>query len=122
MMDESAVVGAYGENAAAKYLRAKGYAILDANFTVKSGEIDLVAEKNGEIAFIEVKTLRGIGFLRPIEKVTPEKFRRVVSASQLWLLRRGEKRPYHYDVIEVLAPDDLTAKPRGIEHTEAVRA
>lgn len=54
-------IGVYGEQYAAHYLRSLGYRIVDANFRVRGGEIDLVAEppseqKESELVFVEVKS------------------------------------------------------------------
>lgn len=63
-MAEHNEIGKIGENIATKYLKTKDYKIIDRNFHVKSGEIDIIASKNGfnfhvksgDLAFIEVKT------------------------------------------------------------------
>jgi len=49
-------VGDRGENAVARYLKLRGYRILARNYTVKSGEIDIIARRFSYIVFIEVKT------------------------------------------------------------------
>ena len=51
-------VGKKGEDAAAAFLQKKGYKILQRNFHIKGGEIDIVAEKDNTLVFIEVKTRR----------------------------------------------------------------
>ena len=50
--------GSRGERAAAKELYKKGYKILDMNYCRKGGEIDIVAEKDGIVVFVEVKARR----------------------------------------------------------------
>ena len=57
---KNSLIGAYGEHLAAKFLREDNYDIKAANFKTYTGEIDLIAEKNGVICFVEVKT-RQIG-------------------------------------------------------------
>ena len=52
----SKLVGAYGEQLAARHLRIKGYKILAANYRTGVGEIDIIAEKINVICFVEVKT------------------------------------------------------------------
>ncbi len=49
-------LGRFGENAVAYYLEKKGYRILKRNYRVKGGELDIIAEKDGVVAFVEVKT------------------------------------------------------------------
>jgi len=50
-------VGAIGENVAAEYLRRHGFTIRDRNIARKTGELDVIAEKDGTLHFIEVKTM-----------------------------------------------------------------
>lgn len=50
-------VGALGEKVAAEYLRRRSFAITDRNVTRKTGEIDLIAEKDEVLHFVEVKTI-----------------------------------------------------------------
>lgn len=47
--------GRRGEAAAAAYLEAAGYTILEKNFRRATGEVDIVCERPGELVFVEVK-------------------------------------------------------------------
>ena len=67
------VFGQIGENAAADVLRAKGYRILRQNYRCRYGEIDIIAERGGDVSFVEVKTRQSFRFGRPCEAVTDEK-------------------------------------------------
>jgi len=51
------LVGKFGEQAAADYLRRQNYKILSQNYRTRFGEIDLIARKNGEIYFVEIKKI-----------------------------------------------------------------
>jgi hypothetical protein len=53
--------GREGEEKAADYLQGKGYGILARNFHSRTGELDIVAVKDGTVAFIEVKSWRVFG-------------------------------------------------------------
>lgn len=70
-------LGARGERAAAHHLSKNGYRILARNYRVKGGEADLVAEKDGLLVVVEVKTRSGGGAGAALAAVTPEKARRV---------------------------------------------
>ena len=48
-------IGGAGEEAAAKYLRRKGYKILERNYHIRGGELDIIAQKDGYIVFVEVE-------------------------------------------------------------------
>ena len=50
-------VGALGEKVAAEYLRRRGFSIRDRNFVRKTGELDIIAEKESTLHFVEVKTI-----------------------------------------------------------------
>jgi len=52
-------LGASGERLAAGWLEARGYEIVGANWRCAYGEADLIAERAGELIFVEVKTRRG---------------------------------------------------------------
>ena len=103
-------VGNFGERIAEKYLRDKGYQILDRNYFFKSfrgplrGEIDIIAQKNGIISFIEVKTLRNPAeVISPEEKVNFSKQRKLRKTAESWLM--GKRIPlnskWQIDVISI---------------------
>ena len=62
-------LGQIGENLASNYLRSKKFTILERNFRCRSGELDIVAEKDKKIYFIEVKTKVGIEKGFPYEAI-----------------------------------------------------
>ncbi len=101
---------------AARFLRKKGYRILETNFRTSRGEIDIIASINHVLVFIEVKT-RNSSFLdSPLAAVTVKKQRQISMVAQEYLgsnnLFENEAR---FDVIAVEMLDD--AAPR-IEHIE----
>lgn len=93
------------EGAAAQYLEKKGYTIVCRNFTVKGGEIDLIAENDAQILFVEVKgrtespNLQKYG--RPASAVTPQKRQHLVFAAKEFLRRTECTKKPRLDVIEV---------------------
>ena len=50
-------VGNLGESAACEYLRRHGFSIRDRNYVKKTGELDIIAEKENTLHFVEVKTV-----------------------------------------------------------------
>src|SRR5947209_4231245 len=78
-------LGASGERVAANWLEARGYRILARNWRCPYGELDLIAEQNGEIIFVEVKTRRGATHGAPEEAITPAKRVRLIAAAQTYL-------------------------------------
>lgn len=90
------------ERAAERALVRAGYRILDRNFRAGAGEIDIVAEENGVVCFVEVKGRSGPGFGRPEEAVTLEKQRRIFRAAEEWLAhRRRQGASCRFDVVAV---------------------
>lgn len=61
MKTRNRLVGDLGESIACKYLERKGYTIVGRNYWKPNGEIDIIAEKNENLIFIEVKTIRVTG-------------------------------------------------------------
>ena len=93
--------GARGEDAAAGWLTQRGYAILARNFRSRSGEIDIVAEKEGALAFVEVKSWRSLGAADLEYSIGSEKQRRIAGAARYFLSRRPALagRPMRFDVL-----------------------
>lgn len=56
-MDNRKDTGNYGEDKAARFLETKGYTIIQRNFRTRTGEIDIICQKNDFLVFVEVKTL-----------------------------------------------------------------
>jgi putative endonuclease len=83
-MNRKQSLGKYGEERAAEYLIARGYEIIDRNWRSRIGEIDLVANQNGRIVFVEVKTRNGSGFGHPFEAITHEKISRMRRLAADW--------------------------------------
>jgi putative endonuclease len=96
-------VGQRWEALAEKKLEAAGYKILDRNFRTYFGEIDLVAEENGVLCFVEVKGRKGPRFGAPAEAVTFEKRRRIARAARTYVVRRRVgQRPCRFDVVSIV--------------------
>lgn len=121
MSSDAAHLGRWGEKQAAGYLHQKGYRLLAAGYRCRMGEIDLIAQKGRELAFVEVKLRRNARFAEPREQVTAVKQRRILLAARNFLAQHPEYGEHYcrFDVAEVYAPDGLqTAKPeiRYYEH------
>lgn len=78
-------VGRFGEDRAAAWYEANGYQILDRNWRVRSGELDIVAGQGGDVVFCEVKTRRSATFGSGAEAVDQRKQRRVRALARAWL-------------------------------------
>lgn len=95
-------LGIYGERLAERHLAERGWRILDRNWRIKGGELDLVAEDGGEIVFVEVKSRQGGAFGYPEDAVTYAKRRRLRLAAHAYLGAHGlHGRPYRFDIVSV---------------------
>ena len=115
----SAELGSGGERAAADFLLARGYHVLERNFRCRGGEIDLIALDGGTLVFVEVKVRRTLARGAPIEAVTAVKQARVRRAAQEYLTFCGRVFPrIRFDVISVMK----TARNTDITHLKAAFA
>ena len=95
-------LGRTGERLAAEALMSKGYRILERNFRCRQGEIDLVAEDEQDIIFVEVKTRRGVSFGLPEDAVTIRKRRKLVEVASNYLdFHTCSDRSWRIDVVAV---------------------
>jgi len=77
--------GSKGEEIAVAYLREKDFKILDRNWRIAEGELDIVASIGNTIAFVEVKTAYSDKFGRPEEWVNPAKCRQIGKIADAWI-------------------------------------
>jgi len=102
MGGEHLVLGARGEAMAEKYLQRVGYRILARNYRCRFGEIDLIAEEDGNLVFIEVKTRSGTGFGHPLEAVDRRKRGQLTRAARRYLEEiRATERFCRFDVVAI---------------------
>ena len=116
-------LGAEGEALARRHLEARGYALLDANFRTRHGELDLVAADARHLVFCEVKTrvLSGrSGELGPFAAIGARKRRQVRSMAREWLALRGPAGPrppdIRFDAIGIAF--DRDGRLLALEHLE----
>lgn len=99
-------LGNVGEKIATEYLEQNKYQIIERNFYCKQGEIDIVAECNKEVVFIEVKTRTSNSFGVPSEAVNSVKIRHMYKAARYFLYKSNCLEKFiRFDVIEVLLKD-----------------
>jgi putative endonuclease len=87
---DSREIGALGEKIAAEYLTGLGYVIRERNFRSREGEIDIIAEKDDFLVFIEVRTRRSLSFGTPEESVTAQKKERLIALTQAYMQDRED--------------------------------
>lgn len=114
-------LGYAGEALAAQYLQTKGYQILENNFTIRGGEIDLIVKKGRTWIFVEVKTRTENSFGYGDENINQLKKIRLRRTIQRYLDSkiREHDPDYRADLVEItLHPE--TKKVLHIEHFEDI--
>jgi putative endonuclease len=76
--------GDLGERLAVQHLIANGYSIRERNFRVRQGEIDIIAERDGLLAFVEVRCRRGDAMGTAVESLSPAKQKRLVALAEAY--------------------------------------
>ena len=110
-------LGRAGEEAAADFLRQKGYEILARNYRARVGEIDLIAwQKPRTLIFVEVKTRHGDSFGQPALAVNFHKKQKIIMTAH-WYLRENRREDCYirFDVVEVYAMPGGTFRLRHYE-------
>jgi len=103
--------GRAGEDHAAQYLTNNGYHVLDRNWRCSQGEIDIVAEHDGTICIVEVKTRRSTAFGHPFEAIDERKRDRLWRLAYAWCRTHpflsGDRR-LRLEVVGIIGPDPVT--------------
>ncbi|MEY3926841.1 MAG: hypothetical protein RIS16_809 [Actinomycetota bacterium] len=103
-------LGSFGESRVAQFRLKEGDEILDRNWRIREGEIDLVTlDKAGAFHFIEVKTRSSLAFGHPFEAITPSKLLRMQRLAMGWLVTHDcFGCSYSIDIASVLINPDGT--------------
>jgi putative endonuclease len=109
MTHDRANLGAGGELYARRWLEARGYGFVAANWRCPAGEIDLVMRDGAELVFVEVKTRRGERAGRAEEAVTPTKARRLLASGAAYV----DAHPACADIIWRIDLLAITLGPTG---------
>jgi putative endonuclease len=93
--------GAKGENLAAEFLQSKGFEIVARNFRHKHAEIDLIAQRENWLLFIEVKTRTSTSYGQPEDFVDHHKSRNVFEAAEEYIFANDWQGHIRFDIISV---------------------
>ena len=92
-----------GERIAERWLLRNGWRMIQRRFRDGHRDVDLIAERGGTVAFVEVKARLGDAFGSPLEAVDWRKRRELVRSARMWISRHGQQgEHYRFDVIGVL--------------------
>jgi len=110
---ETQKTGEIGENIAVKFLVKRGFSILDRNYTKKWGEIDIIAEKDGKLYFVEIKSVskpnldivthETLDQYHPEDNMHPWKLKRMSRTIQTYLLSQkiDEEKEWQVDLLVI---------------------
>lgn len=102
MQSHKQALGRRGEQIAAEYLQRRGMQILERNFRIRGGEIDLIAKEGETYVFVEVKARSGFAYGRGAEAVHVGKQQALLRTAQTYLYRNDLlEAPARFDVIEL---------------------
>lgn len=117
---DSNSIGKNGEMAARRFLRAHGYSIIEMNYSCRFGEIDIIAQNDEYIVFVEVKTRNKNYIASPCEFVGEAKQNRLIKTAQTYLSLHDVLRQPRFDVIEVVNSGRFNKKINHIENAFGV--
>lgn len=95
--------GELGERIAERWLRRRGWRVVQRRFRSGHRDIDLVVERDGTVAFVEVKARNGHEFGGPVQAVNHRKRKQLERSAMVWIDRHGQDaESYRFDVVGVL--------------------
>jgi len=98
--------GLEGEDKAVNYLIREGYLILDRNWKSGHKELDIVAEKDGTLVVVEVKTRKSNKYGNPEDAVSSRKIRNTVLAADAYIRYNRIDLPVRFDIISIVSNGD----------------
>lgn len=87
MSKKGQLLGQKGEREAVKYLKRKGYKIIETNWYAKWAELDIVAVEDDTLVFVEVKTREKGSLDSPEEAMTDKKIKTVTRSAKLYKIK-----------------------------------
>jgi putative endonuclease len=109
MLNQKQLSGIRGEDLASDLLIQKGYKILQRNFRLRIGEIDIIALDGDTLAFIEVKTRKSSQFGSPLEAITRSKLQSIIRTAQVYKLSHPQlPETMRIDAVAITIADDNT--------------
>lgn len=100
-MADHNTLGKEGEDIAIHFLTNKGYTILDRNWFSTHKELDIVAEKDGWLVVVEVKTRTGYNWAPPEDAINKKKIKHIVKAANHYICLHKIDAPVRFDVLSI---------------------
>lgn len=116
--NEARLLGRWGEEQTASWLRRHGCKVLASGYRCRFGEIDLIASDGTYLRFVEVKLRKSDAFAQAREFVDARKQERLRLTAQHYLSEHPGGLQPRFDVAEVYAPDGILTKKPVIKYLE----
>lgn len=100
-MAQHNLTGNKGEALAVQYLSGKGYAIMHKNWRHSHWEVDIIAEKDGILHFMEVKTRRTKKYGNPEDAVSNKKIQNLINAAEEYLYQQPQWKRVQFDILSI---------------------
>ena len=94
-------MGNFGEYLAGNYLEKKGFKIINKNYSSRYGEVDIVAEKNNSLVFVEVKLRKKNSKVSGGESVNSFKQRKIIKTALVYISNLKKDLNARFDVVEI---------------------
>jgi len=109
------IIGEEGEKLAVRYLRLRGYRILERNYRCKLGEIDIIAKRNDTLIFIEVRSRSEPYLTDPASTVDEIKIARTINAARYYFMENKlADAPCRFDVLAISLLENKRPRIRHI--------
>ena len=116
--ERARTLGRWGEEKTAEYLQKRGFIVTHRNWRCRFGEIDLIAENEQYLCFIEVKLRKSSAFGTAASFVDHRKQEKLRLTAELYLLDHPTQLQPRFDVTEVYAPDGERTEEPQIDYIE----
>ena len=105
-MSDSKELGKQGEDIASSFLVEKGYKIVARNLKMGANEIDIIAENEDFLVFIEVKTRSENYLEHPRSAVMASKQKSIIKTADLYIRRYNIDKESRFDIITIIKKND----------------
>lgn len=106
-MAEHNELGKLGEKAVIEYLQKQGYNILAHNWYCDKNEIDIIAQNNEWIIFVEVKTRSSQQWGNPEDSISEAKMKRIVDAADNYIQMNDIEKSARFDIASVIVDNSV---------------
>ena len=113
---EQKLLGILGEKMARTFLSEKDFLIKTTNYRFKKWEIDIIAEKENTIIFVEVKTRQNDYLGEPWRAVTKTKQKQIIRVAHEYLVLNNIEKEARFDIVSII--HDPNIQRNEIEHIE----